>query len=152
MRAPTRTIQAAQFQPKKDFFSKYVFRLYFLDASQHTDILEDGWDGRLGVLEVVREDECHHGAQAEVGEEDDGQREDDRHRHHLLWVDHLLPHGCDHVEAHEPIEGASGAVDDPIHPIWEKSSVPAPTVGWIFTIASVRLNNFVIKHKIKDTR
>ena len=105
------------------------------------DILEDGRDGSLGVLEVVGQDERHHGAQPEVSQEDDGERENDGDRHHLLRVDHLLPHGGDHIEAHKPIEGAGGAIDDPIHPVWKKPSVPAPAVGGLLAITYIGLNN-----------
>ena len=125
MRAPTRTIQAAQFQPT------YLERkIIFLRAIVIYSIvlLEDGGDGSVGVLEVVREDQGHHGAQAEVGQEDDGEREDDGHRHHLLRVDHLLPHGGDHIETHKAVEGGGRPTDDPVQAVGSEASLPAPVV------------------------
>ena len=91
-------------------------------------LLEDGRDGSLGVLEVIREDQGHHGAQPEVGEEDDGERENDGDRHHLLGVDHLLPHGGDHVEPNKPVEGRGRPTDDPVQTVGSESSLPAPVM------------------------
>ena len=99
-------------------------------------------DGGPGVLEEVGQHEGHNGGEAEVGEEDDAEREDDCHRHHLLGVDHLLPHRGDHIEAHEPVEGTRGPVNDPVHAVRKESTVPAPTVASLFSLAYIRLNNF----------
>ena len=101
------------------------------------DVLEDGRDGSLGVLEEVGEDQRHHGAQAEVGEEDDGERENDGHRHHLLRVDHLLPHGGDHVEPNEPVEGGGRPTDDPIQTVGSEASLPAPVMIVRFAPADI---------------
>ena len=79
-------------------------------------------------LKEVGEDESDDGAETEVGEEDDGERENDGHRHHLLRVDHLLPHGGDHVEPNKPVEGRGRPTDDPIQTVGSKASLPAPVV------------------------
>ena len=92
------------------------------------NILEYRRDGSLGVLEVVGQDQRHHGAQPEVSEEDDGERENDGHRHHLLRVDHLLPHGGDHVEPNEAVEGCGRPADDPIQTVGSEASFSAPVV------------------------
>ena len=64
----------------------------------------------------------------EVSKEDNCEREDDRKGHHLLRVDHLLPHGGDHVKPNEPIESRGRPTDDPINSIRTESSLSTPDV------------------------